>query len=258
MALDGRAFQLGRGETLDIQFAVKDNGAYVDLDSYTVSLSVELDGGTVSFGAVSIVSGSGTTPDKVRLLVTAAESAALAEGVYAGKITRQLTASPYTTVEDLLFTCVVYEDSRHNRIPMNEQAVCDVLKVDKSSVGEDQLRRIMRLAENRVLQWLPEQIATWCNDNGWPDRIVSEAEQVAALLLRRELYDNDQMARDDLREAQATISGMTLDMDMDGTREEGNSSEVKIVRDGRAVTRKIWDRGRLRMTNPIPLMGVQR
>ena len=57
MAIDGRSFLLGRGETLDIKFAVKDGNSYMDLDLYTASLAVELDGGTVSFGAVSIVSG---------------------------------------------------------------------------------------------------------------------------------------------------------------------------------------------------------
>lgn len=253
MALDGRAFTLARGETFDVQFAVQDNGFYMDLDLYTPSLAVELDGGAVSFGTVSIVTGSGSLPDKVRVLVTAAESALLSEGVYAGKVTLQMTAPPYTTSEALIFTCMVFEDSRRNRIPMSEQAICDVLKVDKSSVGETQLRRVMRLAENRVLQWLPEQITSWTDTNGWPDRIVSEAEQVASILLRRELYDNDQAAREDLREAQSVISGMTLDMDLDGIREEGNSSELKIVRDGRQSPRVNWDPSRMRWTNPRPL-----
>jgi hypothetical protein len=253
MAIDGRSFQIGRGETLDVAFAVKDGGAYLDLDLYTPSLAVELNGGAVAFGAVSIVTGSGSVPDKVRLLVTSVESAALGQGVYAGRVVLTEIASPYTSFEALLFTANVYEDSRDNRIPMGEQAIYDILKLNEGSLGEGQLRRVMRLAENRVLQWLPEEIRAWTVTNGWPDRIVAEAEQVAALLLRRELYDNDQTARDDLREAQSTISSMTLDVDWDGIKDEGNSCEVKIVRAGRVVSKKQWDPGRLRATNMVPL-----
>ena len=250
MALDGRSFLLGVGETLDCSFAVKDNGSYLDLDLYDVALSVLLDGSAVSFGAVSVTTG---TPDKVRLLVTSTQSAALGEGMYAGKITLTLKASPYTKLEAMLFTCYVSADSILDRIPMCEQSICDMLKVDKATVGATQLRRVMQLAENRVLQWLPESVTVWCDTNGWPLRVIAEGERVAALLLRMELYDNDQMARDDLREAQSVISSMTLDLDRDGTREEGNSCEVKIVRAGRAVSRVVWDPGRLRATNVIPL-----
>ena len=111
----------------------------------------------------------------------------------------------------------------------------------------------MRLAETRVINWLPEAIMVHVDTNGFPERIVKEAEYVAALLLRRELYDNDATCRDDLREAQSTISCMTLDTRFEGRRDTGSSCEVNIVRSGRAISRTVWDQGRLRATNEIPL-----
>jgi len=254
MAISGRTYQIGRGETLSDRFSLKDGDEYTDLTLYTPTLAVERDGGEVTgAGTVSIIAATETTPTKVWYNITSTESALLSEGAYSGKITLTEIASPYTTVEALIFSLIITEDTRNYRIPVNEDTIYDILKVSQESVSRDQLRRIIRMTENRMYQWLPETVTTWAAQYGFPERVVREAEYLAALLLRRELYDNDQAVRQDIVEAQATIQGMTLDTDFDGTREKGNSNEVKIVRAGRDATTKIWDRGRLRMTNPRAL-----
>jgi len=236
MAVDSRAFTLTKGENLVTQFSYKKEGVEQALDGiFTVSHFTKIGEDSLSFGAVSIIPGINPIPDKVRFELTDSESGALVKvGRYYGTITLTNTVDLTETVDLLDFNVRVHSSDVSELIPIAMTQLTQVLQLG-STFDIDKLQSVMRLAQSRIIGWLPESVLVETRAKGWPDRLIAEAEYCTAMMIRVQIYEDDQFAIDELKMCKQTLENYKIDSDGDGTLDLGGVKSIPILRNGNRV-----------------------
>lgn len=236
MAVDSRAFTLTKGEHLATQFTYKKDGIDQVIDGvYTVSHFTKIGEDSLPFGTVSIIPGVNPIPDKVRFELSDSDSGALAKvGRYYGTITLTNIVDLIETVDLLDFNILVHSVDVSELIPIAMTQLTQILQLG-STFDIDKLQSVMRLAQSRIIGWLPESVITHTRDFGWPDRLIAEAEYCTAMMIRVQIYEDDQFAIDELKMCKQTMENYKIDSDNDGTLDLGGVKSIPILRHGERV-----------------------
>jgi len=227
MPLDGRQFSIRIGESLKFLFQVKgDSGSPIELDDYSVEFDFKLGDDDISVGAATIIQGA---PDKIEFEITDSESATLARGRYTGNIRLVNDVDTDETIDVLIFAITVFERTEIDLVPLSEASILNILQLDPS-FNPLLLKHHIARASSRIKRWLPHDVRTWIKDNGWPQNAIREGEHLAALLLRKDIYDNDDEVQDEIKEQKDIIEHLPVDIDEDGRMERGGNKSLKLVR----------------------------
>lgn len=229
--LASRAFTKNQGESLSFQFSYKQEGIDQALNGiYSVSHFTKLGEDLITFGTTSIVPGIFPIPDKVRFELTDSQSAALASGGrYYGTIEIVNLVDLTETVNVLDFNIRILSQSITQTIPISTAEVSGILELGDDFPIE-KMNSVVRLAESRIKAWLPTLVFDEALKTGWPDRLISECEYCTAMMLRLQIYENDDFAKDEYKICRETFSNYKIDSDGDGSLDLGGARTIPILR----------------------------
>jgi len=248
MPLNGYSAKLGLGESHTIEFQIYENSTtgqmrviftgetaptgaawgVKDLSSYSVSHTAYFEDTAISLGTSAIATNT------VSLTIDDTETGALEDGTYYGAISIEHGVNA-ETIDCINWIIQLQDEVQVDSIPMNMQNIVE--EIENTDLGTARIRRAMARAENRVYAWLTDTVRDWINDNGWPRRVVMEAEHLAAILLRIEVNDQDTQAVDELQRIEELITRMTFDTNDDSFRDTAGNT-VRIIRNAEVQN---WD-----------------
>lgn len=227
--LDSRSFKIGEGISLERFFAIYENqntglqilvfddrgeapsGAeWSALDlvgNYTIEHEqFEEDLATSpKVGTFSIVAGS---PDKVRFRLTDTETSD--RTTYYGRVILREVADPDISIDALSYSLQIIDAIEVDIIPMNRANVLEALELTINDVSLTKVQRAMLRANNKALAKISPAVAVWCTANGWPAHLVAEVEELASLLLRKDIFDDDTTVNEEISDQLGIIGGISV------------------------------------------------
>jgi len=226
---DSPFFRVNGGEQIELTFSVDtdNDGTYLDFDAtYTPSAKLYLEGQEQTFfGTLSVVSG---TPDKISFVATATETAAVTEGLYVLDVQCTEAADAGNVQHIAAISVRIVDREQTFDVPINADTVYNILSLTTSNLATEKVQRNMLRAAGMAKALIPLRAVEYFMQNGWSADAIAEVHQLAAHLVRFEIYDYaDDRIKQDIKAAEDVLRAISVDIDQDGTPDVGVSSSLR-------------------------------
>jgi len=176
----------------------------LSLTGFTISHTTFFEEVEITLGASIKVGDTG------KLTFTPAETAAAAEGTYYGTISLKDGTSDF---DPATYTIEILDEVEVDLIPVNGATIREVVGFE--GLSEAKIRFHVRRACTRVQGWINSNVRAWVRENGWPIRIINETEDLTANLIRKDINDEDEQAKENIKENEQVIRAMSFDTNKD-------------------------------------------